>query len=299
MSRGGRRAIRSAQLGLLVNVALVAGKLVAGIVGNAYVLVADAVESSTDAFSSVIVWRGVAVAERPADEDHPYGHGKADPIAAAIVALMLLLAAVGIAIVAVREIRTPHSLPAPFTLWVAILVVVIKELLFRRVVSVGDQVGSAALYADAWHHRADALTSAAAVIGIGVALLGGPGWETADDWAALAATGVIAVNAIRTLRPAVHQLMDRAPDPTVRGNVARAAEQVPGVLAIEKLRVRGTERAFSVDLHVQADPHLSLREAHILSGKVKGAIRDAVPGVTWVLIHIEPYEGRQPGTAQS
>lgn len=285
-----RRAIRSAQLGLGVNLVLAAGKLVAGIVGNAFVLVADAVESSTDIFSSLIVWRGVTVAERPADEDHPYGHGKADPIAAAMVALMLLAAAIGIAIVAIRTLGTPQDAPAPFTLIVAIAVVLIKELLYRRVVSIGDEVGSAALYADAWHHRADAITSAAAVLGIGIALLGGPGWESADEWAALVAAGVIVMNGARTLRTAVNELMDAAPGPNVRAAISGAALAVPGVRAIEQLRVRGTARAHTVDLHVQMDPLLPLREAHNLSGRVKSAIRSAVPEVRGVLIHIEPYE---------
>ncbi|HEX6249948.1 MAG TPA: cation diffusion facilitator family transporter [Gemmatimonadaceae bacterium] len=290
MTSDRNRAVRSALLGLSVNLLLAVGKGVAGVLGNAYVLVADAVESSTDVFSSLIVWRGVSVAGRPPDDEHPYGHGKADAIAAAIVALFLLGAAIGIILVAIREIRSPHSLPATFTLYVSVGVVVIKELLYRRVVSVGDAVGSAALYADAWHHRADAITSAAAVLGIGLALLGGPGWETADDWAAIVAAGVVAVNGGRTLVRAVRELMDTAPAPEVRAAIAAAAMQVSGVMAIEKLRVRGTTGSCSVDLHVQTDPALPLREAHILSGRVKSAIRAAVPAVASVLIHIEPYE---------
>jgi cation diffusion facilitator family transporter len=284
------RAIRSALLGLSVNLVLAVGKALAGVLGNAYVLVADAVESSTDVFSSLIVWRGVAVAGRPPDEDHPYGHAKADPIAAALVALMLLAAAFGIIAVAIREIRTPHSMPAPFTLYVAVGVVLIKEVLYRRVVRVGDAVGSAALYADAWHHRADAITSAAAVLGIALALLGGPGWEAADDWAAIVAAGVVAANGARTLERAVRELMDTAPAPEVRAAIAAAARGVPGVMAIEKLRVRGATGSCSVDLHVQTDPTLPLRDAHVLSGRVKAAIRAAVPAVGSVLIHIEPYE---------
>lgn len=287
---GGGRAVRSAVLGLTVNVFLVAVKLIAGVVGNAYVLIADAVESSTDIFSSLIVWRGVAVAGKPPDEDHPYGHGKADALAGAAVALMLLAAAVGITLAAIREIGTPHSTPATFTLFVAIGVVLVKEALYRRVVRVGDEVGSAALYADAWHHRADAITSAAAVFGIGLALLGGPGWESADDWAAILAAGVVAVNGVRTLTAAVRELMDTAPAPGVRQAIAAAATAVPGVLAIEKLRVRGTRGSYAVDLHVQADPMMPLRDAHSLSGRVKSEIRAAVPQVASVLIHIEPFE---------
>jgi len=203
---------------------------------------------------------------------------------------MLLGAAAGIAVEAVREIRTPHHTPAPFTLVVLVLVVVVKELLFRRVVAVGQATASTAVKADAWHHRSDAITSAAAFIGISVALVGGPGWESADDWAALVAAGVIAVNAAALLRPAVHDLMDRSPGGDLLERISRAALTTPEVRAIEKLKVRKVGLGYYVDLHVQADPALSLHDAHILSGRVKSAIRAAVPEVLGVLIHMEPHE---------
>ena len=210
MTSAANRSIRWTQAGLLVNAVLVLVKLVAGIVGHANALVADAVESSADIFSSLIVWMGLSIAARPADEDHPYGHGKAEPLAAAIVSLMLLGAAVGISIMAIREIRTPHHLPAPFTLFVAAGVIIIKEVLYQRVSRVAREVGSTAIAADAWHHRADATSSLAAFIGISIALAGGKGWEAADDWAALVAAMLVAVKGIRTLRHAISALMDEA-----------------------------------------------------------------------------------------
>jgi cation diffusion facilitator family transporter len=287
--------IRSAQAGLVVNAALVLVKLIAGIVGHAYVLIADAVESSTDIFAGLIVWRGLAIAAQPADEDHPFGHGKAEQLAAAAVALMLLGAAVGITIAAIGEIRTPHHVPAPFTLGVAAAVIVIKGALSRRVAKVGNELGSTAVRADAWHHAADAISSAAAFVGIAVALLGsrihgGPGWAAADDWAALVAAAMIATNGFLMLRPAVHALMDRSPSAELNRQIASAALAVPGVRAIEHLRVRASGLEYLVDVHVQADPDLSLHDAHVLSGCVKGAIRAAVPDVAGVLIHMEPYE---------
>src|SRR5438552_14030376 len=159
MSSAATRSIRWAQAGLLVNALLVLVKLIAGIVGHANALVADAIESSADIFSSLIVWMGLSIASRPADEDHPYGHGKAEPLAAAVVSLMLLGAAIGISIMAIREIVTPHHLPAPFTLFVAAGVIIIKEALYRRVSRVGKEVGSTAIAADAWHHPSDASRS--------------------------------------------------------------------------------------------------------------------------------------------
>ncbi|MFO0958886.1 MAG: cation diffusion facilitator family transporter [Isosphaeraceae bacterium] len=291
------KGIRAAQLGLIVNGLLVIVKLVAGILGNAYALIADAVESSADLFSSMVVWAGLRITTRPADDDYPYGYGKAEPMAAAVVALMLLGASVGIATAAVREILTPHHMPSAFTLVVLAVVVVVKEVLSRRVSSVGREVGSTAVRADAWHHRSDALTSLAAFVGIAVARLGGPGWESADDWAALVAAGVIAVNGVLLLRPAIFDLMDRAPDPALIARVESAARAVGGVLATEKLRVRKFGVRYFVDLHVQADPTLPLRDSHGLSGRVKAAIREAVPAVWDASIHMEPFAGGGPAPA--
>ena len=289
MNSATRRSIRWAQAGLLINAVLVLVKLFAGIIGHANALVADAIESSGDIFSSMIVWMGLSIAARPADEDHPYGHGKAEPLAAVVVSLMLLGAAVVISILAIREIRTPHHLPAPFTLFVAAGVIIVKEILYRRVSRVGRDVGSTAVTADAWHHRADAISSLAAFIGISIALLGGRGWEAADDWAALVAALVVAVNGVRTLRPAISGLMDEAPDRTVRERVLEAACAVEGVRNVENLKVRRSGLGFYVDLHVQADPGISLEDAHEIAATVKYAIVEAIPSVAGVLVHMEPY----------
>lgn len=284
-----RRGIRTAQAGLLVNAALAIVKFIAGLLGHSYALVADAVESAADVLSSLVVWGGLHIASRRADDEFPFGYGKAEPLAAAVVGLMLMGAAVAVAIQAVREILTPHHAPAPFTLVVLVGVVVVKEILFRRVLKVGSELESTAVRADAWHHRSDAITSLAAFVGISVALIGGPGWEEADDWAALVAAVVILVNGFMVLRPAVADLMDRAPGADVAERVAGAAGAVDDVRAVEKLAVRKHGLSYYVDIHVQADPAMSLHDAHELSGRVKGAIRDAVPGVAGVLVHMEPF----------
>ncbi len=284
------RGIRAAQAGLLANAVLAMIKLVTGIVGNSYALIADAVESGADVFSSIVVWRGLRIASRKADEEFPFGYSKAESLSAAVVALMLLGAALGIAIQAAREIVTPHHAPAPFTLVVLLLVVLFKETLFRRVFKVAEETRSQAVESDAWHHRSDAITSAAAAIGIGIALWGGEGWESADDWAALLAAAVIAFNGYLILRPAIGDLMDRAADREVIDQIEKAALGVPGVLAVEKLLARRAGLGFFVGIHVQADPELSLHAAHVIGGKVKTAIRRAEPAVIDVLVHMEPYE---------
>lgn len=273
-----------------MNALLAVTKLVAGVVGNSYALIADAVESTADILSSLIVWSGLRVAGRAPDEEYPFGYGKAEALAAAVVALMLLGAAVGIAYQAVREIRTPHLTPAPWTLIVLGAVMTIKWIMARRVRAVGEDIGSRAVEADAWHHLSDTLTSTAAFVGISIALWGGPGWESADDWAALLATGIIAYNGTIMLRASLRDLMDRMPGAEIVDPVRRAAQSVPGVLATEKLAVRRTGMTYRVTLHVQTEPTLPIREAHIVGGMVKSAIRAAVPRVDSVLVHLEPYE---------
>ncbi|HEX7025518.1 MAG TPA: cation diffusion facilitator family transporter [Gemmatimonadales bacterium] len=291
MSEALRRGIRLAQLGLVANGFLALIKLVAGVLGHSYALVADAVESVADLFGSLIVWGGLRLSSRDADHQYPFGYGKAEAVSAAVVGLMLIAAAIGIAIEAVREIRIPHHAPAPFTLVVLVGVVLVKELLFRFVLRGAEQIGSQAVSADAWHHRSDAITSTAAFIGISIALIGGKGWEPADDWAALFASILILYNGTLILRPALEELMDRSPNVELLLAVDAAAHGVDGVRATEKLRARKSGTRFLLEMHVQADPQLTLQEAHILSGKVKRAILDAVPSVQYVLVHMEPFEG--------
>src|SRR5436190_2505801 len=239
---------RVALFGMIVNLIFAAAKILGGLIGNAYVLIADGIESALDIAGSLVIWGGLKFAARPPDETHPYGHGKAEPIAAVIVAFGVLAAATGLAIQSVREILTPHYGPAPFTLGILIVVIVVKEILFRYVNRIGRHVESTAVQTDAWHHRSDALTSAAAFIGISVALIGGSGWQSADDWAALFACAIIAANGIRLLRPAFFEIMDTAPRGPIVDSVRNAAAAVPGVIEVEKCRARKMGLDFYVDL---------------------------------------------------
>jgi cation diffusion facilitator family transporter len=283
------RGIRAAQTGLVVNALLVVVKITAGVLGNSYALIADGVESTLDIFSSIIVWRGLQVAGRPADEKFHFGYAKAEAVASATVAIMLLIAAIGISIEAVREVLTPHHVPAGFTLVVLVLVILVKETLFRTVLRVGTQLGSPAVEADAWHHRSDAITSAAAFVGISLALIGGPELASADDFAALLASGIIAWNGIRLLRPAIDDLMDRAPDPAVVEQVRIAASGVTGVREVEKLLARRTGVGYYIVLHVQADPDVTLLEAHRIGHECKDEVMRAVPQVMDAFVHMEPH----------
>ena len=283
-----QRGLRATFMGMAVNLVLSGTKLTAGIVGHSHALVADAVESFADIFSSLIVWRGLVVASAPPDEDHPYGHGKAEPIASAIVAAMLLGAALWIAITAFGEIRKPHLSPAPFTLIVLLVVVAVKESLFRFVSREGQAVDSSAVKTDAWHHRSDAITSVAAGIGISVSLIGGKGFEAADDVAAIAAAGVIAWNGWHLLRPALNELMDTAPSHEVIDQIRQIATATPGVDSVEKCFVRKVGYQYFVDMHVEVDPQMTVLRSHEIAHDVKNKIRDTIPAVSDVLVHIEP-----------
>jgi cation diffusion facilitator family transporter len=281
---------RVALFGMAVNLIFAAAKILGGVFGNAYVLIADGMESALDVAGSFIIWGGLKFAARPPDETHPYGHGKAEPIAAVIVAFGVLVAALGLAVQSVREILVPHHGPAPFTLVILIVVIVVKEILFRYANRIGRHAESTAIQTDAWHHRSDALTSAAAFVGISIALIGGERWQSADDWAAIFACVVIAANGIRLLRPAVYEIMDTAPRGQIVDLVAEAATSVPGVIRIDKNLVRKMGLSFYVDLHVQVDGQISVREGHHIAHAVKRAIQERDARIADVLVHIEPAE---------
>ncbi len=283
-----KRSLRATFLGLAANVTLTVVKFLAGIFGHSQALIADAVESLADIFSSIIVWRGLVVAETPPDEDHPYGHGKAEAISAAIVSIMLLLAAAWISVEALVVITLPRVAPSPYTLIILIGVIVVKELLFRFVLKESETVQSSAVRTDAWHHRSDAITSGAAFVGICIALVGGKGYETADNWAAVAAAVVIGLNGWRLLIPALNELMDRVPDKILVDRIRLVAQEIPGVERVEKCFVRKMGYQFQVDMHIEVDPNMTVQRSHEISHDVKDRVREKIPVVRDVLIHIEP-----------
>lgn len=279
---------RVALLGLVINFFVATAKILAGFFGNSYVLIADGIESALDIGGSVVIWGGLKFASRPPDATHPYGHGKAEPIAAIAVSLGVLAAALGLSIQSVREIYLPHHAPARYTLVVLIVVIIVKEMMYRYVIRVGRHVESTAVQTDAWHHRTDALTSVAALIGISAALIGGPGWESADDWAALFACGLIGANGYRLLKPALQEIMDTAPGGPIVDLVQQAANSVAGVREVEKCYIRKMGLSFYVDLHVGVDGGISVREGHHIAHAVKRTIQEHNPRIADVLVHIEP-----------
>ncbi|MCU0688631.1 MAG: cation diffusion facilitator family transporter [Phycisphaerales bacterium] len=290
----GRVLRRRTLIGLVVSLALAAGKLVAGLLGHSSALVADAVESAADACGSLIVWQALRVAAKPPDANHPYGYGKAEHVAALVVGLLLILAAGLIVIEAARMLFITHEAPKAWTLWVLLGVILTKETLFRWLLGAADRHRSDSVRADAWHHRADAITSAAALLGVTIAIWG-PRWFAmpklvyADEVAALFASGIIVLTALSVLRPALRHLLDAAPHDTL-DQVRRIAQAVPGVRLVEKVTGRQAGPGCLVDMHLHVDPAMSVHDAHALAGRVKAEIRAGLPEVSHVLIHIEPAE---------
>lgn len=284
--------LRVSGVSLGLNLILAVTKVTVGVIGNAYALVADGIESIIDVVSSLVVWSSLLVAARPPDENHPYGHGKAESVAGVIVALLLGGAGVMIAVQSIREIRTPHHAPEWYTLLVLVGVVVLKESMFRYVNRAGETLDSAALRGDAWHHRSDAITSTAAFLGISIALLGGPGYEEADDWAALAACAVILFNATRLLIPAFNEVMDATVPPSTYTGIRQTAGSVPGVLDVEKLRIRKSGTGLLMDIHIEVEEAITVREGHEIAHRVKDRLEESQFPVLDVVVHVEP--GRIP-----
>jgi cation diffusion facilitator family transporter len=280
--------LKATLIGIIINLLLAIIKGITGFFGNSYALIADAIESTADIFTSLIVWFGIKVASKAPDPDHPYGHGKAEPLAGIIVSLFLITAAIFIAIQSISNIMTPHGLPSFYTLPVLAIVVLTKELLFKFVEKVNKDVKSTAIKADAWHHRSDAITSATAFIGISIALIGGKGYESADDWAALIAAGIIVFNAVHIIRPAFNEIMDAAPSSDLLMDVRKVALDVQGVKGLDKSFIRKMGFEYYVDLHVIVDGNLSVREGHDIAHRVKDAILGSNIRINDVLIHIEP-----------
>jgi cation diffusion facilitator family transporter len=294
MVQGG---LRSSRIGIAINLSLALVKCLAGLIGHSFALLADGVESFLDVISSTVVYWGLRLAIKPPDKDHPYGHGKADPIAAAIVGVAMIAAAIGIATESINLIRTPHKLPQAYTLWVLICVVPIKTLLSRYVSGVSQKIESTALRGDAWHHLSDAIISAFAFIGISLALWTGD--PTADDWAALFAAPIILLGGWQQLRRPVAELLDTAPDPEFEQKVRRVAAAVPDVFGVEKCFVRKVGFRYYVDLHVVVRGDLTVREGHLIAHAVADRVREQVDKIAEVLVHIEPEEellgGAHPG----
>jgi cation diffusion facilitator family transporter len=282
------KAIKTTYLSILGNAALAIAKGITGFFGNSYALIADAIESTTDVFSSLMVLFGLKYSTRPPDKNHPYGHGKAEPLVTFIVVGFLVMSATVIAYEAIDHIRTPHKTPETYTLLVLGIVILIKEGFYRFVSKKGKETNSTSLNADAWHHRSDAITSAFAFVGISIAVYMGPGYETADDWAALIASGFIYYNAFLIFRPALGEVMDEHFYDDLVEDIRKISKNVEGVVDTEKCLVRKTGLTYHVDLHMIVDKNITVKEGHTIAHRLKKVLIREIPEISDVLIHMEP-----------
>ncbi len=283
-------AIRTTYFSIIGNIALALIKGFTGFFGNSYALIADAIESTTDIFASILVLIGFKYAERPADENHPYGHGKIEPLITFAVVAFLVVSATIIAYESIQNIQTPHKIPKPWTLIVLGLIIIWKEISFQIVIRKSEQTNSYSLKADAWHHRSDAITSIMAFIGISIAIIFGEGYETADDWAALFAAAFILYNSYLILRPALGEIMDEQLYDSLIIEIRVKSTEVQGVLGTEKCFIRKAGMKFHVDLHVIVNGEISVKVGHDIAHNLKDYLRKEIPNLGHVLIHIEPNE---------
>ena len=281
-------AVKAVYFSLIGNFCLAIVKGLAGFFGNSYALLADAIESITDVFASFLVLFGIKYSNRPADANHPYGHGRAEPLITFLVVGFLITSATIIAYESIINIATPHNLPKSWTLLVLGVIIIWKEFSFRKVLKKSLETNSSSLKADAWHHRSDAITSVAAFIGISIALIFGKGYESADDWAALFASGFIIYNSYLIFRPALGEIMDEHLNEDLVSEIRKIALNVNGILATEKCFIRKAGMQYHVDLHANVDANISVKEGHELAHLLKDTLRNAIPELGHILIHIEP-----------
>tara|TARA_R110002126_G_scaffold1684_1_gene10003 strand:- start:5502 stop:6371 length:870 start_codon:yes stop_codon:yes gene_type:complete len=283
-------AIKTTYFSIAGNLALAVIKGLAGLFGNSYALIADAIESLTDTLSSFLVLIGLKYAKKPADENHPYGHGKIEPLVTFIVVAFLVTSATLIAYESVVNIRTPQQTPESWTLIVLVFIILWKEISYKIVIKRSRETHSTSLKADAWHHRSDAITSIVAFFGISIALIFGEGYETADDWAALLASGFILYNSYLIFRPALGEIMDEHLYDDLIEEIRTLSLTVDGILGTEKCFVRKTGMKYHVDLHAIVDGDISVKEGHHLAHKLQDTLKQEIPNIELVLIHIEPND---------
>lgn len=281
-------AIKTTYFSIVGNILLALIKGLAGFFGNSYALIADAIESTTDIFSSILVLLGFKYAERPADENHPYGHGKIEPIITFLIVAFLVISATVIAYESIDNIQTPHKTPKSWTLIVLGVIILCKEISYRIVIKKSKETNSTSLKADAWHHRSDAITSIMAFIGISIALIFGKGYETADDWAALLASGFILYNSYLILRPALGEIMDEQRYDELLEEIRKRSLEVPGVTGTEKCFIRKAGMKFHIDLHAMVDGTISVTKGHDIAHLLKDHLHQEIPNLGHILIHIEP-----------
>ncbi|MGO9596596.1 MAG: cation diffusion facilitator family transporter [Isosphaeraceae bacterium] len=282
--------VRATWLGLGANLVLGIAKLTGGVVGRSYALISDAVNSLGDVFTSVAVLLAFRVAQKPADDEHPYGHTRAEAIAGSNIAVLVIVSALLVGYGAIRGlVDHPREIPPVWTLAIAGANVIIKEALYQYNFRLGRRAGSIAIIANAWDHRADALSALAVLAGLLVVRLGGDRFLAIDALAGLFVVAVILTSAVRLLWSSAQELMDAQADPAFVEQIRAVAAAVEGVKRIDKLWVRKSGLEYLVDIHTQVDAGKTVDEGHRISHLVKDELLDRFTNLRDVLVHLEPY----------
>jgi cation diffusion facilitator family transporter len=282
-----RTARTAAKVGIFSNLGLAVVKAFVGILAGSIALIADAIHSLADLLTSAVVLVGLRIAERPADANHPYGHTRAETLAAAFIAGPLAISGLVMAWTAVRNLSAARPAPEPWALWTALAAVIVKEILYQYKVRVGRRTGSRSVIADAWHHRSDALSSAAVLVGLALTRLHPSLWW-ADPAAALLVCAFIVWIGVGALRGAVRDLMDEHPGSALEASLRRVISEHPSVAKAEKIWMRRAGLEYSVDIHIEVDPDLPVSEGHEIAHEVIDRIRTQLPEVRNVQVHVEP-----------
>jgi len=283
-----KSAIKASYFSVLGNTALAIVKGLAGVFGHSYALIADAIESTTDIFASILVLFGLKYSTKPADENHPYGHGRAEPLITFLVVGFLITSATIIIYEGITNMKAPRELPKSWTLIVLGIIIIWKEISFQYVIRKSKETDSSSLKADAWHHRSDAITSITAFIGISMTLLLGENFKNADIYAAFFAAAFIFYNSYLIFRPALGEIMDENLYDDLITEIRKVSLTVNGILDTEKCLVRKSGMKYHVDLHAVVDGSKSVKEGHKLAHDLKDKLQNEMDNIGEVLIHIEP-----------
>jgi cation diffusion facilitator family transporter len=279
---------RVALAGMIVSGSLATIKIAAGIMGHSTAVVADGLESAADVFASGIVLLGLTLAAKPPDWNHPYGHGRLETLTGLFVGFLLALAGVAISVNAMRQMGRSHPPPAAFVIWPLIGSAAVKSVLSGVKFHYGRKIRSAALVADAWNDGVDILSALAALVAVWFTLLGPREFLAADHWGAFAVGLIVVFTGIRVARDTALQLMDTMPDQETMSKIRNVALTVAGVRGVEKCYARKTGLQYHVDLHLEVDPDITVRQSHDIATNVRIAIKETLHWVADVLVHVEP-----------
>ncbi len=293
-SQENRAGVRVTLVGVLVNALMIAMKFIGGIYGQSQALIADAVHSISDLFTDAVVLFGLKAGRKRPDSDHPFGHARIETLASAFVGLVLLGVAFYLGFEAAENIyHHTEKHPTWMAVGVAFVAIVLKEILFQYTIRVGRHINSPVLKANAWHHRSDAFSSLAVLVGVTGACIRTE-WHVLDSYTALLVSFFIVKVGVQILRNAARELIDTAPPPAVLDHIEQCIRQVPEVLTFHDLRVRTSGGYYQMEVHIVVRGDLSVAQGHRITKEVEEKLKAEEEKLSLVLIHVDPDSETDP-----